>query len=654
VTRIAVASGKGGTGKTTVATNLARVLADLGERVAYLDCDVEAPDGHVFLSPAVVDRREVSVGVVEIDSARCRACGACARACRFGAVLSLPETSVVFPDLCHGCGGCLLACPTGAAQEIRRPVGVVETGHSGRLTVCQGWLAVGRTAEHEVVRAVRAAAPTAEVDWVVLDAPPGVGCPVVETVRDTDVVLLVTEPTPAGLHDLALAAELAHDLAVPCGVVLNRAGERDVGVRDFCSRQGITVLAEIPDDIRVARAYSRGQLVVDTVPGLRGVFQQLAVDLAGFVHRSAARSATRPRASLGTAVVPGEDLDDPMPPPSETADGLTRPPVHELVVLSGKGGTGKTSIVACLAFLAEDPAMVDADVDAANLHLMLDSTPRGLWPFTGGQVAVVDPVRCTGCGLCTEYCRFDALRLDDPEETSLFADLAYIVDPAACEGCGVCVDTCPEHAVTLVPHHSGLWFTATTRLGPFTHARLHPGGRNSGKLVTLVRDEGQALARGEECRLLITDGPPGTGCPAMAALNGAGHALLVTEPTVSGLGDLRRVIELTRQLDVPAAVCINKADLNPGLAAQVEVEAAYLGLPILGRVRYDESVVAAQLSGTCVVDHAPESRAAGDIRALWRRVQTWIGDQRSQEPLLPTTSPRTMHDPKNHLSGGRL
>lgn len=629
VVRVAVASGKGGTGKTTVATSLARSLADRGGRVAYLDCDVEAPDGHLFLPLSVVHRSEVSVSVAQIDSARCLGDGACARVCRFGAVLSLPGGSLVFPDLCHGCGGCVLACPQRAVQEIRRGVGSVEAGYSGDLAVRQGRMDVGRQAEHEMVRAVRAAAPEAE--WVILDAPPGVGCPVVETIRGTDVVLLVTEPTPAGLHDLKLAVELVRELGIPCGVVLNRAGQRDPGVRAFCAGEDLPVLADIPETLEIARAYSRGHLVVEAVPALRPLFDRLATRLAALAGNGSQREPIRSAGGIAQDLGPQPRRDEAVPGSGslDVGDACQASPIREVVVLSGKGGTGKTSIAACLAALAESPAMVDADVDAANLHLLLDPRTRERRPFAGGQLAVVDSQRCTGCGLCAEHCRFDALDLDDTPDGTLdghaVGGLVAVVDPAACEGCGVCVDVCPEQAVDLVPRRSGEWFTSTTAFGPMAHARLVPGQQNSGKLVSLVRDRARALGQGEDRRLLVSDGPPGVGCPAIAALAGADQTLLVTEPTLSGLHDLRRIAALAQQFGVPAAVCINKVDLNPALVAELEMEAARQGLPVLGRVHYDEAVGSAHQAGTCVVVHAPQSPAARDIRVLWRHVQEWAG-----------------------------
>jgi len=289
--------------------------------------------------------------------------------------------------------------------------------------------------------------------------------------------------------------------------------------------------------------------------------------------------------------------------------------VHELVVVSGKGGTGKTSIVASFFSLGSQAAVADCDVDAADLHLVLHPTVRRRWFFSGGKTAVIEQNRCTGCGSCAEHCRFDAIRADDGQSVP-----TYEVDPISCEGCGVCADICPETAVTLVPSVNGEWFVSDTRHGPMVHARLGIAQENSGKLVSLVRREGKALAAASSRGLMICDGSPGIGCPVIASIAGARMVLVVTEPTLSGLHDLKRVAELTRQLNLKTGICINKADINTEVSDQIENEAAALDLPVLGRIRYDESVTTAQVKRMAVVENG-DSPAAADIRALWERVK---------------------------------
>jgi MinD superfamily P-loop ATPase len=271
--KLAIASGKGGTGKTTVATSLAVTLARHGQTVVYVDCDVEAPNGHLFLRPQIIRETVVGRAVPLVNPALCQHCGACAQLCRFNAILSLPRQTLVYGELCKSCGGCRQVCPAGAITEVLHPMGVVKTGTAGPVQFVSGTLNIGEETCPPVIRAAKQAAPPAE--WTILDAPPGIACPLIETVRDCDYLLLVTEPTPFGRHDLQLALEVAQKLARPCGVVINRA-QPDAGeTRALCTAAQVPVLAEIPDALAIARAYSRGQLVVEAVPELQPIFDEL-------------------------------------------------------------------------------------------------------------------------------------------------------------------------------------------------------------------------------------------------------------------------------------------------------------------------------------------------------------------------------------------
>lgn len=267
---LAVASGKGGTGKTTVAVNLA--LAAPGT-VRLLDCDVEEPNCHIFLNPLIQTRRTVGIPVPEVDESKCTACGECGRICQYHAIVALKTAPLVFPELCHGCGGCAKVCPTGAISEVGHEIGVVETGSSGLVELVQGRLNVGHPMSPPLIRAVKR--HCVEAERIIIDCPPGTSCPVISALRGSDFVVLVTEPTPFGLHDLTLAVETVRRIGIPFAVVINRADAGDGRVRRYCREERIRLLLEIRDDRRVAEAYSRGQAAVEALPEYRRVFQRL-------------------------------------------------------------------------------------------------------------------------------------------------------------------------------------------------------------------------------------------------------------------------------------------------------------------------------------------------------------------------------------------
>ena len=289
---ISVASGKGGTGKTTIANNLAVVSSENGHRVAYMDCDVEEPNGALFLKPKIDEMRPVSVSIPEVDTEKCTACGLCGHICQYSAIVALKTEPLVFPELCHGCGGCWLVCPAGAISETFRDTGRLELGHADKISFVQGILNVGEVMSPPVIRRVKAVRP--DSDLVIVDAPPGTSCPVIESVRGADLVLLVTEPTPFGLNDLKLAVEMTRALTLPFGVVINRADIGDDETRKYCDAEQIDILAEIPDDRRIAEVYSRGELVCRALPEYRRLFSDLlAVIEEKVVSRRAATEGRR-------------------------------------------------------------------------------------------------------------------------------------------------------------------------------------------------------------------------------------------------------------------------------------------------------------------------------------------------------------------------
>jgi MinD superfamily P-loop ATPase len=282
--------------------------------------------------------------------------------------------------------------------------------------------------------------------------------------------------------------------------------------------------------------------------------------------------------------------------------------MKELVILSGKGGTGKTSLTASFAAMANGCLLCDADVDAADLHLLMQPAIRQRTDFKGGGVAVIDPQRCTGCGTCVDLCRWSAIRKD------------FVVDEIACEGCGVCVDLCPEEAIDFPIKTCGQWFISDTRFGPMVHARLGIAEENSGKLVSLVRQQARQLAETRSIDLIITDGPPGVGCPAIASVGGADGTLIVAEPTVSGIHDMARVIDLCRHFKVPAMVCINKFDLNPENTAVIENMARDGGLPMVGRIPFDASFTRAMIQGKTLPEYDGGGPADRHLRHVWATI----------------------------------
>ena len=302
--------------------------------------------------------------------------------------------------------------------------------------------------------------------------------------------------------------------------------------------------------------------------------------------------------------------------------------MKELVVISGKGGTGKTSIVACFAALAKNKVLADCDVDAPDLHLVLQPRVLHREPFSGGKRARIEGKLCTACGLCEEMCRFEAVVREEAAGEN--AGGAYRIDTIACEGCGVCAYFCPEGAIALEEVVNGEWFVSETRHGPMVHARLGIAEENSGKLVSLVREQARRLAEEKQLELVVIDGSPGIGCPVIASITGAHLVLAVTEPTLSGLHDLERVAALTGHFGIPTMVCINKCDLNPQLARRVEGMAGKRGIRVAGWMRYDNSVTKAQVAGKSVVEYA-ESAVADDVRALWARVSAELSE--SHPPL---------------------
>ncbi len=286
--------------------------------------------------------------------------------------------------------------------------------------------------------------------------------------------------------------------------------------------------------------------------------------------------------------------------------------MKELVVVSGKGGTGKTSLTAAFASLSDKKILCDADVDAADLHLLMNPDIKTKTDFIGGGVALINRGKCVECGMCKDLCRFDAI------------SESYVVDHIDCEGCGVCVDFCSEKAIEFPSQICGEWYISETRFGPMVHARLGIAEENSGKLVTLIRRETQKLAEQKQLELIITDGPPGIGCPVIASIGGAGALLIVTEPTVSGLHDMERVAQLAVHFKVPAMVCVNKFDLNPGQTDAIEKLAKKRKMVVLGRIPFDPIFTESMVLGKTIFEYNHESETSKTVKEIWYKLLSTI------------------------------
>ncbi len=282
--------------------------------------------------------------------------------------------------------------------------------------------------------------------------------------------------------------------------------------------------------------------------------------------------------------------------------------MKQIVIISGKGGTGKTVITGAFAALAKNKVMADCDVDAADLYLLLQPDIKERHEFKSGRTATIDKKICQQCGKCIVVCRFNAINQD------------FIIDPISCEGCAFCSYICPVQAIRMEENISGEWFISETRFGPMVHAKLGIAEENSGKLVFLVRKQAKELAEKNNCDWVIIDGAPGIGCPVIASLSGIDCAVVVTEPTLSGLHDALRVIEVTKHFNVPSRLVINKYDLNPDMSKKIEEHCAKNGIPLIGKVRFDKTVVEAMVEGKTIMEYK-DTAVKNEIYRIWEKLQ---------------------------------
>jgi len=291
--------------------------------------------------------------------------------------------------------------------------------------------------------------------------------------------------------------------------------------------------------------------------------------------------------------------------------------MKQLTILSGKGGTGKTTITASFAVLAKNAVTADCDVDAPDLHMLLHPEIITTQEFKGSKLAVINKTKCVECGLCREKCRFDAITEN------------LTVDPVSCEGCGVCTIICPVDAITLTERISGHAYISKTKYGFMAHAMLSPGESNSGKLVTLVRQNARILAEKENSDLIVIDGPPGIGCPVIASVTGIDAGLVVTEPTVSGIHDLERALQLLKHFSVQPFVCVNMYDINVDNTEKIESFCKEKGIEIVGKIPFDPIVTEAMVNGKTMIEYSSRNAVAKEIEAIWRKILTLMSEIQS-------------------------
>ena len=647
---ITIASGKGGTGKTTFAVNLAYFLSETNKNVRLLDGDVEEPNDHLFVPSEDMKEEAVTVLKPELHQDKCTGCGKCVKACTYNALALVKKKILIFNELCHACGACSYVCPTEALIEKPTPLGKVlssEATEERPFYFAYGILNIGESLAPAVVKQLKQHMKTgksgsgqenlekkSDPDFFphtelrddindsviknapvvnILDASPGTACPVVEALSgDNTIAVLVTEPTPFGLHDLKLAVELSLNMGNPTGIVINRSDGDDAIIAEFANAHDIPILGRIPFDRKYAETYSHGGILIKHHSELIAIFADIFENIKKLEVAFGGQSRTIDFAS---------SVNSPDPDHVSNFKKGTSDTYKEIVVISGKGGTGKTTITSSLAQLCDENVVFDADVDAADLHLLLKPQMVKKEEFSGSNEFIIDSDKCFGCGQCATHCHFDAIDLTGPG--NYLIGMTYEVDTLACEGCGLCQIVCPVDAISSTPAHTGESYLSAVGNRGMVHAKLGVGGENSGKLVSHVRSESAKFAKEYKQPYIIGDGPPGTSCPVIASVTGADLILMVTEPTVSGVHDLQRVMELVKHFGVKSLVIINKADLNKEMTEKIYQETEKYNSKVIAEIPFDRNIHDSLMAEKTIVEYG-KGEAAKIIAGLWGKIEEGI------------------------------
>jgi len=505
---------------------------------------------------------------------------------------------IFFPDLCHSCGMCEVVCPRSSVELRPQQIGEILLDEDKKpFSFAMGNLKIGESLAPKIIQSLKKYALDESIN--ILDGPPGTNCPAINTISDSTAALLVTEPTRFGAHDLELALRLCSDLKIPAGIIINRSGDNESVIEDLADKYETSIIGKIPFRREYAECCSRGGILAEDYPELQEVLVECFSKLIDLVKENKYPKSC----ATEKAVVLHER---PIITPRGHSD------YTELTVLSGKGGTGKTTVTASLSALARDRMFADCDVDASNLHLLMGGETWHRQKINIGISAKIDPSKCIACGKCASLCSFNAISKD--VETGKF-----VVEESKCEGCGLCIEICPAKAITELEALTGYLMATHTERGELTHAELGIGADNSGKLVTLVRNLAADQAHKSGSEWLLVDGPPGIACPVIASVTGTDKVIIVTEPTIAGHHDLERVLDLVAHFGLSAGVIINKSDLNSEMVDKIIQTVRLKKCKIFGKIPFDESINEALKKGIPIVEYN-DGKASRAIQEIWNNM----------------------------------